>query len=359
MSQPASIPWLEATTIEAAMELQDERDASRTITDLFVTEQFIGERLSIPHIIHSPQRVRHTTEGGRAMPVTREEIVLHEYKPSWIKLVDDITSDDKTKFYDALAPAVAGMERLVTMRMATADRITQSIASRFRKNLQIEKRALCAGALHGSYVYRLGDEGTDKTVDLQLENLDSVVGTDWDDASATIVTDISDAIIGFKDLNESGEPPTHVFYNPKNLRGWLLANTQFQTMIGNSARLSEWFVGLGNRGDWMDMEGRILDPLWGLTWVAVEGTQLDISGNSEDVFPDNVLTFARLGPDGAQPTWFMKFDAEQTPGPEPKIEIKAPSEGDEVKNHKVVLFFNGLPGFKRPDLVVTMEIQTD
>lgn len=359
MSQPNSIPWLEAETIQAAMELQDERDQSTTIVNMFPAEQFEGARLSIPQIIHNPQRVRHTTEGGRAMPVGREEIVMHEHDPSWIKLVDDITSDDKTKFYDALAEPVAGGSRIKTVRMARADDITNRIAARFRKHLLVERRALCAGALQGEYTYTVGDQSA-KTVDLQLTAL-TAPSPEWDDAAATIVTDIADAIAEFKDSNESGAPPTHVFYNPSIIRSYFLGNTQFQTMIAASARLAEWFVGLGAQNNWMDMEGRILDPLWGLTWVPVEGTQKTVTGSSEDIFDPNLITFARLSmteDDGCSPTWFMKFDAEQTPTTEPKIEVKAPMLGDEVKNHKVVLFYNGLPGFKRPDLVCTMVIAT-
>lgn len=358
MSQTASIPWLEAETIQAAMELQDERDTNPTVVNLFKPELFEGARLSIPQIIQDPSRVRHTTSGGRAMPVNRETIVLHEYETSWIKLVDDITPDDKAKFISALsAPRQDGFD-VIKMRMARADEITNRIAARFRKNLAIERRALCSGALQGTYTYTLGDQGTAKSVNLALTAL-TAPDKDWDDPDATIVTDIADAITEFKDSNESGAPPTHVFYNPEMIRSYFLGNTQFNAMIAGSARLSEWFVGLGAQNNWMDMEGRILDPLWGLTWVPVEGTQKLLDGSSEDVYPTHTITFARLSTvpdDGADPTWLVKFDQEQTPTEQPKIEVAVPAMGAEVKNHKVVLFSNGLPMFKRPDLVCTLRV---
>jgi hypothetical protein len=356
MSQPFSIPWLEAETIEAAIEIQDSRDKTMTIANLFPPQQFLGERLSLPRIINNPQRVRHTTAGGKAMPVKREQIQLIEYDTSWIKLFDEITTDDKNKFYDAMAPVSpnGGMEKFRTLRMLQADEIVNRIASRFRKNYAIERRALCSGALQGSYSYRVGDAAADMTVSLGLTAL-TAPAVDWDNKAATISTDIGDAYREFVDSNEEALEPTHLVYNPDQIRDYFLINDEFKALMAESPRMSEWFMGLGT-GNYLDLMGRVKDPLWGLIWIPAQGKTRSITGSLGDMFPTDTLTLMRLGDDGCQPTWFQKFDREQQPDINPRIEVKAPQDGDDVKNHKVVFFSNGLPGFKRPDLVQTLKV---
>lgn len=354
MPQPLSIPWLEANTITGAIELQDQLDSVLTLIDLFTPQQFVGDRVSLPQIIHSPKRVAHTTAGGGAMPISPDEIQLHEYTPSWIKLEEGITPEDKRKFYDAQAPVLAGDERLVTARVATADQIIDRLAARLRTHLRMERKALCAGALNGEYSYKVGD-GPTRTVNLGLTGLTNPT-THWDNAAATILEDIPGWQAEFRANNATSAEATHVFYNPKLIRGYLLNNTQLLAAIGGSIILNEWLIGIRNGAapNWLDELGRIRDPLFGLTWVPIEGTQTALDGSSEDVWPATKLAFARL-PD-AGPKWFMTYDAEMTPDANFKIEVGAPMEGQAVKNHNVVLFFNGLPGFERPDLVMTVDV---
>lgn len=356
------IPEFEAEAFIAAYQLLNERDVNTTILDLFPREQHVGDKVKIAQFFEKAQRVRHTSFDGRSMPIPRGYAKEIEYTPSVIKLNDQITSSDIRKYFEAQArvPAsVAGVEAAESLQRAqlsTVESIRDRIVRAMRMSNDTERRALCAGAMQGAYSYKVADQAGVKTVDLNLTTFDPP-GTSWDDEDANIIEDISDAYSAFKNANNDGVAPTHVFYSPKKIRGALLKNTQLREYMKQNPELAAWFIGLraGTSVDWLDMDGRIRD-LFGLTWVPMEGTFRDLDDQVQDLWNPDYITFAKLGEGGCDPKWFMTYDPAQNPEPDVNIEVSAPAEGSDVKAWQVVLFDNGLPGFKRPDLVMTQRV---
>ena len=218
---------------------------------------------------------------------------------------------------------------------------------------------MCCGAFLGGYQYRLGSSPNPVTVDLNLTELTAPV-IPWDDEDALITSDIGDQYTEFDENNGRGLGPTHVFYNPKMMRSWWLKNKQWLEAMAVNQSLALWFTGQRNAAtvvvDFIDLEGRITDPLFGLTWVPVEGTYKDYDGTLKDRWPTNMLSYVRLGEDGCRPAWYMAFDRLQNPEPTFRIEVKMPMEGDDVKNVQSVFFDNGIPGFEFPEMVCIVEV---
>lgn len=366
------IPEFEAEAFIAKYELLNEQDQSLSILNLFPREQHVGDKVRIARFFEKVQRVPHTSFGGRSMPVPRGTGDEIEYTPSSIKLDDKVTSEELRKLLDSMAvldPAVAGAgvaEARTRALMNTVENVRNRIAASLRSADNTERKVLCAGALQGAYTYQVADQPNPVTVDLQLTDIDAPT-TGWDDEDATIIEDISVAYSAFKAGNATGVEPTHVFYSPKKIRGALLKNNELQTFIKAHPELAAWFIGLraGTSQDWLDMDGRIRD-LFGLTWVPVEGTYLDLDGQVQDLWHPDFLTLARINPadtddsgalpDGCAPRWFMSWDPLQNPEANINIEVAWPEEGSAVKSIFVILFDNGLPGFKRPDLVMPWRV---
>ncbi len=359
------IPEFEAEAFIAQYELMDELDTSLSILNAFPREQHVGDKVRIAMFTEPVQRVRHTSFGGRSMPVPRGAATEIEYTPSSIKLDDKVTSEEFRKFLDAQAvldPRIAGAgvaESRQKALMNTVGTIQSRIVGSLRNADNTERKVLCAGALQGAYTYRVADQPNAITVNLSLTEITHPT-TEWDDIAATIAEDIATAVAAFRLGNSTSADPTHIFYNPKRMRARLLGNTQFQKFIAANPFLSAWYLGIqsGGQGDWLDLEGRLRD-LFGLTWVPVDGTYLDLDGNAQDLWHEDWLTLARITnneADSCSPRWFMSWDPLQNPEAAVNIETKAPEYGEAVKNIFVILFDNGLPGFKRPDLVMTFRV---
>lgn len=359
------IPEFEAEAFIAAYELADERDTAPSVLSLFPREQHVGDKVKIAIFTEPVQRVRHTSFGGRSMPVPRGSAREIEYTPSSIKLDDKVTSEELRRFLDSqavLSPSVAGpqvSESRARALLNTVQQVQNRIATSLRAADNTERKVLCAGALQGAYTYQVADQPNAVTVDLSLTTL-TPPSVGWDNAAAVIAEDISAAVMAFKNGNSSGASPTHVFYNPKNMRVNLLKNTQILAYIANNPILSAWQLGLmsGTAGDWLSLDGRVKD-LWGLTWVPVDGTYTDLAGSTQDLWHEDYLTLARITgdeSDSCSPRWFMSYDPLQNPDAAINIEVKFPEIGEAVKLIFVILFDNGLPGFKRPDLVMNWRV---
>jgi hypothetical protein len=365
------IPEFEAEAFIAKFELLDERDQDQTVLALFPREQHIGDTVRIAMFFEKIQRIRHTSFGGRSMPVPRGTGREIELTPSSIKLDDKVTSEELRKVLDAMAvldPSVAGAgiaESRTRALMNTVEKTRNRIAMSLRTADNTERRVLCAGALQGGYSYHVGDQPNPTTVDFGLTVIDPPA-ISWDDEDAKIPSDIALAYDTFKEANPTNSEPTHVFFN-KRLRTHLLKNLQMLAFIQANPALSAWYIGMqaGKNGDWLSLEGGIRD-LFGLKWVAVDGTYTDVNGEVQDLWHEDWVTFARINPDdatdssatpdGCAPRWFMSWDPLQNPEAEINIEVRWPEEGEAVKNILVLLFDNGLPGFKRPDLVMPWRV---
>ena len=358
MPQPFNLPRFNAVSLRAQYEILDRRDKARPMLALFNREQFEGAEVKIRRFRDKPQRVPHTSYGGRAMPVPRETMEELSYRPSVIKLKDTLDQDDVNLFVDYESQAALNdVSQRQTNRLVRMDRALGRIARRFQTHSSEERHVMCCGAFLGGYTYKLGDK--EITVDLNLTELTAPT-TAWDNIAAKIVTDIGNQYSEFVENNGRGLAPTHVFYNPKNFRTYWLKNTQWLATMAMNPALALWFTGQRNPTtaavDFIDLEGRITDPLFGLTWVPIEGTYREYNGTATDRWPVNKLAYARLGADGCLPQWLMAYDALQNPEPTYRIEVGYPDEGDDVKVVQTVYFDNGIPAFEFPEMVCVVTV---
>lgn len=361
MPQPFSTPRFNAVTLTAAYEVIDERDAARPLLNLFPRVQFNGTEVVIRRFRDKPQRVRHTAAGARAMPVPRETMEELRYKPTYIKLKDQIEGEELNNFVDYETYAEMGeVGPRQNNRLAQIDRANQRVARRFQLHATEERHVLACGALRGGYSYKLGDQTI--TVDQKLTELDAPT-IPWDDDDATIFEDIASFQREFRNNNGRGLDATHIFYSPDGMRSYFLKNKQWLAAMAANPALAAWFTGIRNGStagvDFMDLNGRIQDPLFGLTWVPIEGSFKDYDNSIVKRWPDNKLSLVRLGPDGAVPQWLMAFDALQNPEPTWRIEVRYPQEGEDVKAIQAVFFDNGIPAFEFPEMVTTVTVVPD
>lgn len=361
MPQPFAQPRFNAVTVTAQYEIQDRRDVQHPMLRLFQRVQFEGDEVKIRRFREKAQRVPHTTFNGRAMPVPRETMEEATVKPSVIKLFDDLDARELIAFADyEQYQSLGDTSRRQQNRLVTIDRAIARVARRFQLNSTEERHVLCCGAFLGGYTYKLADKTI--TVDLNLTDLE-IPDTAWDNPAATIFSDIGDHITGFTENNGRGIGPTHVFYNPKNFRSYWLKNTQWLASMNANPALAVWFTGQRNSTtaavSFMDMEGRITDPVFGLTWVPVEGKYKDYDGTLKERWPVNKLAYARLGEDGCRPQWLMAYDPLQNPSPNYRIEVGYPRDGEDVKAVKSVYFDNGVPAFEFPEMVCVVTVVPD
>lgn len=365
MADTHSIPYFAKEALIAVMKRMDERDMMRPLLRLFPRQPHEGDLIKVRKHKRRPGQVRHTSIGGKAMPVRRGTLDEIEYRPSNIKLWDFITEADLELF--ARAEEAQSLSEATPSGRAALARANQrivEIAQNLRDDNAEERHRLMCGALQGSVTYRMGDDQSDTTVSYGLTSL-SAPGTDWSDAGANIIDDILGWYEEFRDNNSLGLAPTHVFYDPKAYLAYMQNNTEFQTWKKQNEEQARGFLGMGGfrEADWL---GRI-NTLMGLRWVPIEGTYQNLSDSATDRWATDKLVFAHFDETAARDAfemgggngfyeWGMNLRALSQPTADVHIETKMPQQGDDVKVIKVTSFDNGLPVLLEPELVQPVDV---
>lgn len=348
-----SVPYLEAEALVAAMKLADKRDTAHPLFSFFPRRGQVATKVKVRTIKRKAGQVRHTTWGGKAVPVSRGEITEQMYEPAVIKLVDTITIEDMNLYAHAATALQANDvgPAAKSYIQAANDRI-QEVAMDLRADDAEEVHRLMVGALLGTVTYRLEGMDSDLTVDYGLTEIDSP-STLWDNIGATIAEDIEVAKRTFRDSNSEGLSANVVFYNPKIYAEYFIGNTQLQALKKAHPEYAIGLAGLPDGKTDVNGEGKLVN-LFGLTWIPVEGTYRNLSGTVVDRWPTNKLVLARQGVDGCMSEFTMAISEFHTPRAEPAVEVYA--GGRDVKTGEVYLFDNGVPTFKQPDKVMPWTI---
>jgi hypothetical protein len=351
-----SLPYLEAEALIAAMRVFNEQDQSRPMLQLFQRQAAPADLIKIRRLTRKAGQVRHTSVGGRAMPVERGELKEDYYSPSYIKLKDHITMEDM-KLFAAAASAQGANDvgPLAKSRITAANERIREIALNLAEDIAEERHRLCCEAMLGQVTYTVGDGGS-QTVDYGLTAITSP-GTDWDNAGATIVSDLYGFINEFRNANAKGLAPDTVFYGEDLYADCFVGNTEWNTFKKENPEYAIGFLRVAGGRNEADTNGTFVDRVFGLNWVKVEGSYRDLNGAIQKRWPSNKLAFARIGgTNGARPTWMMTLDEWQNPRPETNIEIGLPVQGSDVKTPHIVAFDNGVPAFYDPELVMPVEV---
>lgn len=347
-----SVPYLEAEALVAAWKILDKRDSAHPLFAYFPRKGHVSTKIKVRTIKRKAGQVRHTTWGGKAVPVERGQMDEREYSPAVIKLFETLSIEDMNLY--AAADSAKGSNDVGPMDkayIATANNRTMQLAQNLRDDDAEEFHRLMVGALLGSVSYRL--EGTgDITIDYGLTNIDSP-STLWDNIGATIAEDIGVAKRTFRDSNTDGSSANVVFYNPKAYEEYFLGNTQLQTLMKLHPEYAIGLAGLPDGKTIVNGEDKLVN-LFGLMWIPVEGSYRNLDGQVVDRWPKNKLVLARVGSDGMQSELSMALSQFHTPKAEPHIEVHF--GGKDVKTGEVYLFDDGVPTFRQPDKVMPWTI---
>lgn len=354
MAAEFSIPYLEAEALIAAMMRVDERDTQHPVLRFFPRQVHPGAKVKVREWTRKPGQVPHTSWGGKAQPVRRGTLKEREYSPAVIKLFDVLTREDLILF--AAAARAAGANDVgpyAQAEIAAANARIEEIAAVLRSDDTEERHRLCCEALLGTVNYRLDEQSF--SVSYGLTSI-STPSTQWNNVSATIVADMFAAIETFRENNARGASPRQVFYNPKMYADYFVKNTEWATYKKQNPELAQGFLRIPGGRTETDMLGRFTDPLFGLEWIPVEGTYVDYAGASQNRWNPKKLVLANM--DEAMCEWGQTMDPLQTPNADYNVEIGQPREGEDVKAHRVVLFDNGLPVIKYPDMIQPFAVQS-
>ena len=366
MADAHSIPYFEKEALVAVMRRMDARDNLRPLLRLFPRQAHEGDLIKVRKHKRRPGQVRHTSIGGRAMPVRRGSLDEIEYRGTNLKLWDYITEPDFELFAraeDAITsdrPTPSGAAAL-----ARANRRIEEIAQNLRDDNAEERHRLMCGALQGSISYYVGGDTTPRTESYGLTSL-TAPGTDWSAVGATIVSDIMGWYEEFQGNNTLGLAPNVVFYNPLATRIYLQKNTEFQTWKKQNEGQVLGFFGLAGGNREFDFLGHIKE-LMGLRWIPIEGTYQNLSDTATTRWATDKLVFAHVSMEAAADAfemgggngfyeWGMNLRALSNPTADVHIEVKMPEVGDDVKVAKVTSFDNGLPVLLEPELVQPVDV---
>lgn len=360
-----SPPYFTAEALIAAMEIMNQRDRRRPLLRLFKRRAYPAAEIIIRKMQRRPNQIRHTTWGGKAMPVERGTIKEEGYAPSVMKLFDDITLADEQLF--VAAEKARGRNDVGPLDQAVLDRANariQRIAKALRDdNAEEMHRMECELLSTGTVNYALGEETF--SVDFGLTAIANP-STSWDDIAANIKTDIDDAVGTFYDQNEEGARPTHVLYNPKLVRQYFGSNTEIEEWRqAHESLVAGWFRMASGEEIW-DPFGLTPDPVFGLRWIPVEGKYKDLAGTLQERWPIGRLCLLNLEGaaagdepnaegEGTDPHWGMVLNR-NNPRPETNVEVKEPQVGDENKAFRVLSFENGLPVLTNPDQAMPWQV---
>lgn len=354
-----ALPYFEVEMVIAAIMRRDVRDMAHVLFNLFPRVGQRTPKIKIRYMTRSPAQVRHTTWGGRAVPVERGKIQERFAEPAVLKVFDLITMEDVTLFAaaaDALANNQIDGVGGAAIEEAN-DRIRQMSAD-LGDDIAEERHRLMVGACLGEVELIVYDGTEAITVDYGLTAI-TPPSTAWSDANATIVQDMEAAIQAFRNNNPRGLSPTHVLYNPGIYSSYFVGNDQWQEYVKLIPQMAQGFMRVPGGRNPFEIVGDVSENLFGLQWVKVEGTyqKRDAATNSLTPtarWPVNRLTLLNAPMLGAQ--WRMVVHPWMNPEANVNVEVKEPVKGDDVKNARVVVFENGLPYFGDMTMIQTFEV---
>jgi hypothetical protein len=353
-----NLPFFEAEAVISEINARDARDLAHPLFNIFQPRGQTASKIKLRTMTRRAGQLRHTTWGGRAVPVQRGEISERLVEPAVLKVFDHLTQEDVQLFTQAEA-ALRGNE----VEGATApavvealDRI-QRLAADLGDDMAEERHRLMVGACLGSVDVLVYDATTPTTIDYGLTSIPSPA-TPWDNPAATIVADIEKALNTFRDNNTRGLSATHVLYSPHVYGEYFAGNTQWNTYVKQVPSMAQGFLRVPGGLNPFEPVGDVSQNLFGLTWVKVEGTYR--KQNPDGTFtitprwPTNTLVFLNLA--AARPRWQMVLHPWMNPRPEVNVEVKMPAVGDDVKEVTVTAFYNGIPLWEDPTCVQVWEV---
>lgn len=350
MASPTSVPYFSREALKAVVELADERDRNDPLMSLFPRRLHMGDKVTVRTMTRRPQRVRHTSRDGKGYTVQPGTLSETTYSPAWFKPQAQVKAGDLDAFYAAEA-AVGQTDDRSAALVNDADRRIMRLMEPLLADTALERKHAMAGALQGSYTYKVDDLA--QTVSYGLTAL-TAPGTTWTNAASTILANIRAALSEFFELY--GLECDTIFYGRK-VADDFATNTQIQTLFGGSefyarAQLEQRLnpvtggaLGLGmGVGD-------------GITWIPVLGKSQPIGGGSTtDIWNRTKLVLAHRASMGGE--WSMTYSPTYGIVSEsPNVEIMRPVDGADVKSPLIQVYDNGIPTFERPDAVATWTVE--
>lgn len=355
MADELAIPYLEKEAIIAAIEIANEMDYSRPVSKLFNRAGHDAELVEVRVSQRRPQQVKHTTMDGEGVPIRNGTFKVRQYRPTWMKLFAELTARDSAMFRKAAeAKQMADGSPQGTMAIQRANERINELGQALAADLGTERERLCVGAILGSISATMAD-GNTETVSYGL-HAQTAPSTKWDSAAAAIVTNLYAAIDEFKQNNPRSLPPKVAFYHPSLYVNAFVGNTEWKDFKKASPELAAGYLRLtsGARIEATE-QGYFTDPLFGLTWIPVDGTYLNGSAAATNFWSYKDIVLAR--PEEAGFEWGMTYGHAYNPTPQIGVQIENPTRPD-VQVWKVHAFDNGLPVLKQPEYVQTWRVIT-
>lgn len=354
MGNELAIPYLEREAILAGIRRTSQYNALPRISPLFTRRGYDTEKIGVRIRTRTAQQLRHTTMDGEGTPVREGSMILREYSPSWMKPFAELSSKEIALFARANeAKQSGGMNGIGFVQRA--NELIRDLSQDLAIDLDAERERLCVAAIQtGTVTATLQNGGTEQLA-YGLTAL-TAPSTKWDNASATIVTNMYGAIDEFKSNNPRGVAPRFAVYNPKLYKNAFVGNTEWKEFKKASPELAAGFLRLARGTAEANMEGYFTDPLFGLTWIPVDGTYKDLDGVVQDYWNYKnitLMTDAQL----AGFEWAMTYGHTYNPQADVNVEIEGPQRRD-VQTWKVFAFDNGLPVMKEPEMVQTWRVIT-
>lgn len=355
-----TLPFFEVEGVISEINALDSRDQAHPLFNIFKPKGQVASKIKLRTMTRRAGQLRHTTWGGRAVPVTRGTIDEKFLDPAVLKVFDHLTQEDVQLFTEAegamAANTIEGAKAPAVV--AAVDRI-QRLAADISEDMAEERHRLMVGACLGTVEILVYDAIEALTVDYGLTAIASPSPA-WTDAAATIVSDIETALDTFRDNNTRGLSATHAIHSPLLYSTYLVGNTQWNTYIKQVPAMAQGFLRVPGGNNPFEVNGDVSQNLFGLIWVKVEGTYRAQVANAAGTYttvarwPTNTIVLMNLA--AAKPRWQMVLHPWMNPRAEINVEVKMPVVGDDVKDVTVTAFYNGIPLWEDPTCVQVWEV---
>lgn len=355
MGNELAIPYLEKEAIIAAVRRSSQYNALPRVSPLFRRVGHMAEKLTVRIRTRSASQVRHTTMDGEAVPVREGTLIERDFEPTWLKVFTSFGVKELTNYAraaEAKQMASPGPEGMGFIQKANEH--IREMGQDLSLDLDAERERLCVDAVQtGTVTATLANGGT-QTINYGLTAL-TAPSTKWDNASATIVQDMHGVFNEFKGNNPRGIGPNIAIYNPKLYKESFSKNTEWKEFKKASPDLAAGFLRLAFGANEANMEGYFTDPIFGLTWVPVDGTYKDLNGVVQDYWNYKNITLARLDLAGFE--WGQTIGHPYNPVAGVNVELEGP-KSPAVQVWNVYAMDNGLPIIKEPELIQTWRVIT-
>lgn len=349
-----AIPYLEKEAIIAVINRENQYNKKRPISQLFARMGHDAEKVEVRIRTRLSGSVKHTTMDGEGVPVRSGTFITRQYSPAWMKVFATLNSKEIALFRKA---DEAKQSRDTSPQgiafQALANELILDLGKALEADLGTERERLCVGALTGTVSGVLTD-GNTESINYNLTAL-TAPSTKWDNAAATIVTNLYGAIDEYKTNNPRGLAPNVAFYHPSLYKNAFVGNTEWVAFKKANPDLAAGFLRLAGARTEATAEGYFTDPLFGLQWVPIDGTYKDASGTTQNYWSYKDITLARTEEAGLE--WGMTFGHEYNPSPAINVAVEGPDRPD-VQTWKVHAFDNGLPVVKEPEMLQTWRVIT-